>query len=240
MLKKSTRRLKKRISKTRKVGVKGGGKGHKPGMPKHAATSKAARASAAAAAGGEGAEEKNNSGAGAGAAAGAAGAVATRQGRASLCLEKSLQVIHSLEESWKDMVESQRETRIIMVKSIDGLKEDGQFYITAWSLPSPEQTVHDPKVPIRFPVVVGAPFIKHPGEKKAKIACPELLKEGAAILVTVRQGRLVGYKEVVAYAGKHQVSQDVMKNYFDLIAVFPDDLKKEWLESGKLKASTRW
>jgi hypothetical protein len=98
----------------------------------------------------------------------------------------------------------------------------------------------DPKVPVSFKVVVGAPFIKHPGEKKARIACPDLLKPGAAILVTMREGGLVSHKTVVGHVGAHQVARNVMKHYFDLIAVFPEEVKAAWLAAGKLKASSRW
>lgn len=189
------------------------------------------------------AAEKSGAAGGEGAGA-AAPAASAKVPAAEQCVQQSMRIISDLEESWKEVRADQREKRLIMIKSVDGegdgLQKDGQFYITAWALPSPDTAAVDPKVPVSFQVVVGAPFIKHPGEKKARIACPELLKPKAAILVTMRDGALVSHKSVVGHMGSHQVTRDVMKHYYDLIAVFPDEVKAAWLESGKLKASSRW
>lgn len=225
----------RKTRQTKKTRKTGGGKGAKPGTAKSIAAAKAAKAAKEAAA----ADPYASAGAeGAGAGGEAAAPPATL---ADACLEKSMAVIQRLEKNWSTMREDQRETRLIMVKSIDGYdRKDGQFYITAWCLPSPEQITADPRVPISFKVVVGVPFIKHPGQDKAKITCRDLLKEGAAILTTQREGGLVSHKSVVTHMGSLQVSEDVKRHYQDLIAVFPDEMKKEWIAAGKLKAYTRW
>lgn len=229
-----TRRIqsRKNITRRRSGGGKGAKGGPKPGTAKYMAIKAAEKAGAA---GGENASRP----------AAAAAAPAAKVPAPELCVQHSMKVITDLEKAFEEYRPDQRERKLIMIKSIDGEgdgynRKDGQFYITAWALPSPDTVGLDPKVPVSFKVVVGAPFIKHPGQDKARIACPDLIKPKAAILITQSEGGLVNRKEVAGHVGSHQVLRNVMKSYYDLTAVFPEEVKKEWLESGKLKASTRW
>jgi hypothetical protein len=145
-----------------------------------------------------------------------------------------------MEKVWSETREDQRHTRIRTVTSIDGVQPDGQFQITVTSVVSPDRLVGGGVATESYPVMLGTDFLKHPGEKKARVACPELLKIGAHVLVKSGEGRLFNHKSVVGHFRGHQVTRNVAKTYLDLRAVIPEDIATRWIAEGKLKAVSRW
>jgi hypothetical protein len=222
-----TRSLKRKSTRSQR----GGGKGLKPGqgqkkLAKEAAEKAAAAAGAAGGAGGEG--------------AGAAPAPVAAETAAARCERISREVCAATEKRWSETREDQRETRMITVTSIDGLQDDGQFQISVAYMVPPDQAMYAQGTRLIRPVIVGRDFLKHPGEKKARVACPDLLKVGAYVLVKSGEGRLHDFTSVVGHFRGHQVTRDVAKTYQDLAAVIPPDIASRWEAEGKLKAVTRW
>lgn len=240
-----TRSLKRKSTRSQR----GGGKGLKPGqgqkkLAKEAAEKAAAAAGAAGGAGGEGAGAVRAPAAAdftAGAAhPSASGKPFAAETAAARCERISREVCAATEKLWSEIREDQRETRMITVTSIDGQQEDGQFQISVAYIVPPDQVMYAQGTRLIRPVIVGRDFLKHPGEKKARVACPDLLKVGAYVLLKSGEGRLHDYTSVVGHFRGHQVTRNVAKTYQDLAAVIPPDVATRWEAEGKLKAVTRW
>lgn len=88
--------------------------------------------------------------------------------------------------------------------------------------------------------MVGVDFLKHPGEKKARVACPDLLKIGAYVLIKLGEGQLYNYTTGMGFYRGVQVTRNVSKTYYDLAAVIPPDVAERWISEGKLLAVSRW
>jgi hypothetical protein len=119
----------------------------------------------------------------------------------------------------------------VRITEINGVDKDGQFYVTVNTGCGGGGGA---RADATRRVVIPPAFLKNPGEKKAKISCPELIKVGAAIFYNWRSGDLVASRQI-CHVGRW--SGEIVHNhiYADLSAVLSEEKEREWAIRGILK-----
>jgi hypothetical protein len=141
-------------------------------------------------------------------------------------IEKNTEVVEVLKAR---QMESGTSINPLRITAIDGMDKDGQFYVTATvSVPG---AAGGASASVTRRVVVPPPFLKNPGEKKAKINCPDLIKVGAVIFHGHRVGDLVSNRQI-CQVGRF-VGEIVHNHIYDEIAaVLSEEQEREWAIRG--------
>jgi len=130
----------------------------------------------------------------------------------------------------------------LRIKSIEGVAKDGQFWITATMRHSDGTEYYHGSVTSRHEknlhevvnknprhvggilrVVVPSRFLKDAGSKKAKIACTDLLKVGATLMVKAAEGVQV-HKHDMGYGAWRMVND----SYADIDFILTAEEDAEW------------
>ena len=142
-------------------------------------------------------------------------------------IEKNTELVEVLKAR---QMESGKPINPLRITAIDGMDKDGQFYVTV-AVSVPGGGGGAASAPVAHRVVVPPPFLKNPGEKKAKINCPDLIKVGAVIFRQERVGDLVASRQtcqVGVFVGEivhHHI-------YIEIAAVLSEEQEKEWAIRG--------
>jgi hypothetical protein len=141
-------------------------------------------------------------------------------------IDKNTEVVEALKAR---QMESGKAIDPWRITAIDGMDKDGQFYVTA-SI-SITGAGGGASAPITRRMVVPPPFLKNPGEKKAKINCPDLIKVGAVIFYHHRAGDLIACRKEIQVGRWH--GEEVHHHiYNEIAAVLSEEQEKEWAIRG--------
>jgi hypothetical protein len=119
---------------------------------------------------------------------------------------------------------------VLRLVSVDGAGKDGQFHLTATrAIFSAGRNVYTPS---SVDVIVPPSALDKKGKKITKEGLAALLKSGAVLQVSQRDGNIV-------QKSRDLTVKDSVKMYFDLTAVLTAEQEAEWFAANLLKDSLK-